>query len=331
MFFEADHSAVRQLCIKNLQSLITTITCSERFNIIIVSNILLINVYLPCSGTVDRLSALSAILADIWQWRELYIDCVCIICGDFNCDLNVSSHASTVINDFLSSRNLYRCDLAMSHKVDYTFHNDSSNCYSYIDYFVTSDSQLITKFQVLDSGSFLSDHLPIAIILGYTLAPIVSKPSSSCHPSQDNYLRWDHTDIQSYYSVTGELFQQLMITLNETDTEHFFPTEIADFVNNVNNIVEILYSISIEYIPAGKKTFYKFWWDQELDTLKDNSIQSNKLWKATGMPHPGPVFNQRKSDKLTYKLCLKERQALELKEYSNDLHKALINKNGKDF
>ena len=52
---------------KNLQSLITTITCSERFNLIIVSNILLINIYLPCSGTVDILSAISEILADIWQ------------------------------------------------------------------------------------------------------------------------------------------------------------------------------------------------------------------------------------------------------------------------
>ena len=55
------------------------------------------------------------------------MNCVCIIGGDFNCDLNVSSHASTMINDFLSSRNLYRCDLAMSYKVDYTFHDDSSN------------------------------------------------------------------------------------------------------------------------------------------------------------------------------------------------------------
>ena len=133
------------------------------------------------------------------------MDCVCIIGGDFNCDLNVSSHASTMINDFLSFGNLYRCDLAMSHKVDYTFHNDSSNCYSHIDYFVTFDSQLITKFEILDSGSFLSDHLPIAITLDYTLAPIVSKPSSSYHPSQVNYLRWDHSDLQSYYYVTGQL------------------------------------------------------------------------------------------------------------------------------
>ena len=114
-----------------------------------------------------------------------------------------------MINVFLSSRNLYRCNLAMSYKVDYTFHNDSSNCYSHIDYFVTSDSQLITKFEVLDYGSFLCGQQPVAITLGYTLAPIVSKPSSSCHPSQVNYVRWDHADLQFYYSVTGQLLQQL--------------------------------------------------------------------------------------------------------------------------
>ena len=132
--------------------------------------------------------------------------CVCIIGGDFNCDLNVSSHASTVINNFLSSRNLYRCDLATSYKVDYIFHNDSSNCYSHIYYFITSDSQLITKFEVLDSGSFLSDHLPIAITLGYTLAPSGSMPSSSCYPSQVNCLRWDHADLQST-PTTYDCFQ----------------------------------------------------------------------------------------------------------------------------
>ena len=35
--------------------------------------------------------------------------------------------------------------------------------------------------------------------------------------------------------------------------------------------------------------------------------------------------------KLTYKLRVKESQAFELNEYSNDLHEALINKNGKGF
>ena len=153
-----------------------------------------------------------------------------------------------------SSRNLYRYDLAMSYKADYTFHHDLSNCYSQIDYFITSDSQFIAKFEILDSRSFLSDHFPIAITFGFTLTPTGFKPCSSCHPSQVNYLRWDHVDLQSYYSVTRQLFQQLVTTFNETDIECVSPTEIADFVNNVyNNIVEILYSNSIEYIPACKK------------------------------------------------------------------------------
>ena len=71
--------------------------------------------------------------------------------------------------------------------------------------------------------------------------------------------------------------------------------------------------------------------DQELDTLKDNVIKSDKLLKAASKPHSGHVFNQRESEKLTYKLRIKERQALELHEYCNDLQEALINKNGKDF
>ena len=141
----------------------------------------------------------------------------------------------------------------MSYKVDYTFHNDSSNYYSHIDYFVTSNSQLITKFEVHDSGSFLSDHLPIAITLGYTLAPIVSKPSSSCHPSQVNYLRWDHTNLLFYYSVTGQLLQQLMTTLNETETEHISPTEIADFVNNVYDNIAEIFLFHFHRIHTGQK------------------------------------------------------------------------------
>ena len=53
--------------------------------------------------------------------------------------------------------------------------------------------------------------------------------------------------------------------------------------------------------------------------------------EVAGKLHSGPVFNKRKSEKLKYKLRINERQALELKEQSNDLHEALINKNGKDL
>jgi len=37
------------------------------------------------------------------------------------------------------------------------------------------------------------------------------------------------------------------------------------------------------YIPTYRKNFLKFWWCEELDLLKDQSIQSDKLegrWKT---------------------------------------------------
>ena len=60
-------------------------------------------------------------------------------------------------------------------------------------------------------------------------------------------------------------------------------------------------------------------------------MSSNKLWKAAGKPHNGPIYDQHKSDKLAYKLRLKDEIQPELSCYSNDLHEALLEKAGTDF
>ena len=52
------------------------------------------------------------------------------------------------------------------------------------------------------------------------------------------------------------------------------------------------------------KRLYKFWWNQKLDLLKKKAISSNKIWNAAGKPHSGPIFQQRKSDKLAYKIII---------------------------
>ena len=43
------------LCIKNIQKNIARVVCAEeRYVIVIVGDMLLINVYVPCAGTADR-------------------------------------------------------------------------------------------------------------------------------------------------------------------------------------------------------------------------------------------------------------------------------------
>ena len=84
-------------------------------------------------------------------------------------------------------------------------------------------------------------------------------------------------------------------------------------------------------VPQREKGFYKFWWNQELDLLKDNSISSQNLWKTAGKPRSGPCFDKYRSDKLAYKLLIRQRQQEETHSYTNDLHEALLNKEGSEF
>ena len=39
------------------------------------------------------------------------------------------------------------------------------------------------------------------------------------------------------------------------------------------------------YVAHHRKNVYKFWWDQEMDILKAESIETDKVWKASGRPH----------------------------------------------
>jgi hypothetical protein len=67
------------------------------------------------------------------------------------------------------------------------------------------------------------------------------------------------------------------------------------------DIVYVLTSAANIYVPQHNKYFYKFWWEEELDLLKDESIKSNKLWKAAEKPRHGPIFDKRQSCRLRYR------------------------------
>ena len=57
-----------------------TIHSDDRFSVIKLANFLIINVYLPCVGTRDKLLTCEDIF--VWTWRDRYPDCDCVIAGD---------------------------------------------------------------------------------------------------------------------------------------------------------------------------------------------------------------------------------------------------------
>jgi len=80
---------------------------------------LLINVYLRCSGSSDRLIIYDELLTDIWSWRALHPDCECIFAGDFYTNLDSSDVVAMRLAKFINDCSLVRCDdLFPSQKVD---------------------------------------------------------------------------------------------------------------------------------------------------------------------------------------------------------------------
>jgi len=97
------------------------------------------------------------------------------------------------------------------------------------------------------------------------------------------------------------------------------------------SVVSVLSSGAHMFVPKRRKGFFKFWWNEELSLLKEASIKSNKIWKAAGKPHHGPIYSERQSSRLLYRKCLRDNQRLDTEIYTNDLHEALVRKNGTAF
>jgi len=184
--------------------------------------------------------------------------CSCLIGGDFNVELDCNDNISMLVNNFNCKNKLLRCDVVFPVADRLTYYNESLQCGSAIDYFLTSNLKDTIAFTILDLDVNLSDHRPIMAVCVYcdnTCKP-VSTTGGCGHPRTER-LRCDHAPIDKYYAQTHFLLQQL-------------------------------------FIPKRKCNFYKFWWSLELDTLKEKAIESCRMWKNTGSPKFGPIYTQYK-------------------------------------
>jgi len=64
------YGGVMTLISKNLRRITETIFCSEPYTVIKVANSLIVNLCLPCIGTIDRLPMCEDILEDLQSWRD---------------------------------------------------------------------------------------------------------------------------------------------------------------------------------------------------------------------------------------------------------------------
>jgi len=74
----------------SLRGATSTIHCSERYVIVKVGDCIIINIYLPRVGFINRELLCDDLFAEIDAWCQRYSDCNIIIADDFYTDLVIS-------------------------------------------------------------------------------------------------------------------------------------------------------------------------------------------------------------------------------------------------
>jgi exonuclease III len=305
------------------------VAVAERYVVIKIGDLLCINVYLPCTGTIDRQLICEDVLNNVALWRSHYSECGCILGGDFNSDLDLQSLMSNLINDFLLDNKFARSDLLYPSNLKFTYINEPLNHFSKIDY-IAYNNVHVKAFEITDPDVNFSDHVPIIVICSVNLGAVSDKYVQPTKLSAKR-LRWDRADLKAYSSYTQEFLQPILTKLLEIESDDY---NVID-----NSVIDILYKEVVDAInvsavatvPVCKQNFFKFWWNQELDCLKENSIESHKLWISAGRPRSGPIFNKRNKDRNAYRLAIKKNENDSTQHFTNDLHEALLNKRGDAF
>jgi hypothetical protein len=311
------------------------ICAAERYVVVKIDNFLFINLYLPCSGTTDRHLIIEEVIMEVYAHIIAHDGCTIVLGGDFNCDLDTVDPVSVRVRNFFSDINLHRCDLIMGAKKMFTYCNDALGNRSCIDFVLMSDATKLCSYEVLETGSNLSDHQPVIVQFISNIGRDFTKSHGGFETNckQQRYLRWDKADLAGYYGITGDLIQKLLTNFSDAVSRFNGDSDDAMMLINdmYNELKTVYHTAASSTVPVKCKNFYKFWWCQELDTLKENSIRDHNAWKEAGKPRSGPVFKAYRTSKLNYKKRIREYERQETFVYTNDLHDALLNKQGPAF
>lgn len=230
----------------SLRGVTSTVHCSERYVIVKVGDCIIINIYLPCVGSINRELLCDDLFAEINAWCQHY--------SDFNTDLDSADSVARLICTFAKRYSMLRCDEFFLRYYCPTYVNMALNQQSRIDYILATSGCHLSDFSVVDPHINFSDHLPLMVVAK------CSTPSQKINldttPQRSvTQLRWDKADLGAFYHCTGLQLNPLLFMLddalsyynngvsNHSDTAALIDTvycEVVDtLVSCANNFVPV--------------------------------------------------------------------------------------------
>lgn len=178
------------------------LTREDRYLILSVYDYFIVNVYMPvCKDSDVYKNCVLEILAGISNVFDQYPNAKIIMAGDFNCDVGSNSIGGKLIQQFMQDHKLICCDKWCDSSLQFTYCHASLGHRSFVDHILISGSleHTVQSCAILDSGTNLSDHLPVTLKLLVTDSIDHGVSHRATKDVKLTKLRWDKANLNNYY------------------------------------------------------------------------------------------------------------------------------------
>jgi hypothetical protein len=300
------------------------------------NDVVLTCLYMPCKSTHDYLNVYCDTLAGITVALQ---DCSykMMICGgDFNYDFRDNGAVSHILTDFMAENKLSTTHNLLPNACSYSYRHASLQAMSLIDHFLVSEVKMgnVASVNILDQGSNLSDHLPLVLHVAICEDVVLDSSISLARPCRDmQNLRWDKADLSNYYHLSFQYLSTVHVPTDLLVYDENVDVETARFKVNkfYVDLVQALSCAADLSVPKCTQNFFKFWWDEGCQVLKEASLVKHHEWVAAGRPREGQIAYDMRKARADYKHHLKQKRCDEHLCFTNELHEALVDKDAVSF
>ena len=302
--------------------------------------ILLINVYFPFYNTRDLTNYTNMYketIGFIDHIMHTNQDCSFIMTADFNCNIYDTNHTySKLVRSLMEKYNLVSCfDHVANFDFDTSFtrYDVKTKSYTLIDGILISQDliPLVDNIRISHYGNNLSDHIPVEIDLHVKVNEYSLKK-----PSIPRYVNWSRlTDEQK--GLFREKMSEELASLN-LQSDLLVHGEKCCLDDSHKLILEQYYCdiqtavIRAEScLPKTNPNIQRSFWNDELESLKTDSLDCHNHWKNSGSPRSGVIFECKNNCYYRYKSALRKAKAAEEKRKSDGLYSNLLDKNKVSF
>ena len=192
----------------------------------------------------------------------------------------------------------------------------------------------VVSCDTIDRGDNLSDHLPVCCTISVDVCDTGVVNKSVKMPQNRVYKdRWDKADTLKYYVQTGVNLQNIakpdaLLCCADGCSESCHKIQINRFYED---IVRALKMSAVDCVPRIAVNALKQYWNENLDKLKQISIDMHAPWRTCGSPRSGVINAARLRAKFDFKSAVKKAERDFDRTHYDELNELFINKDTNNF